>query len=134
MDRPEEYGPKGNTPKDIKRRKNIIGDYFARWNAAHPDKKIWNNSLQAYIHVKFLSINETKGHASVSFESTQKVFDLTAILRDAIVVKINKAKTNDKNQKAFDQMFILSYRTTRLLVGHQVSKDEYVLYCITAKK
>lgn len=125
--------PKGNTPKDIKTRKNIIGDYFARWNAAHPDKKIWNNSLQAYIHVKFLSINETKGHASVSFESTQKVFDLTAILRDAIVVKINKAKTNDKKQKAFDQMFILSYRTTRLLVGHQVSKDEYVLYCITAK-
>ena len=122
--------PKGNALEDIKTRKKIIGDFFAKWNATHPDKKIWNKSLQAYIHVKFLSINETKGHASISFESTRKVLDLTSILREAIVVKTNKAKTNDKNQKAFDQMIILSYRTSRLLVGHQVSKDEYVLYWV----
>lgn len=126
--------PKGNTPEDIKTRKRIIGDFYAKWIAAHPDKKIWNKSLKAYIHVKFLSINETKGHASVSFESTYNVFSMTDILKNAIVVKNNKAKTNDKNQKSFDKMIIMSYMTARLLVGHQTSKNEYVLYCITTKK
>ena len=54
--------PKGSTREDIKARKKIIGDFYASWIEAHPDKKIWNKSLHAYIHVKFQSINETKGH------------------------------------------------------------------------
>ena len=100
----------------------------------HPDKKIWNKSLQAYIHVKYQSINETRGHASLSYESTKAVFELTQILENAVLVKIKEAKSNDKNQKSFDQMLILSYKRYRLLVGHQTNKDEYVQYCITAKK
>ena len=115
-------------------RKQIIGDFYATWNAEHPDKKIWNKSLQAYIHVKYQSINETRGHASLSYESTKAVFELTQILENAVLVKIKEAKSNDKNQKSFDQMLILSYKRYRLLVGHQTNKDEYVQYCITAKK
>ncbi len=126
--------PEGNTPEDIKTRKKIIGDFYAQWNAAHPDKKIWNNALQAYIHVKYLSINETKGHTSLSYESTRALFELTDILKNAIILKKSKAKTNDKNQKSFDQMIIMSYGAARLLVGHQSSIDEYVLYCIMGKK
>ena len=49
--------PQGNTPEDAKARKQIIGDFYAKWNAEHPDKKVWNESLQAFIHIKFLSIN-----------------------------------------------------------------------------
>jgi len=30
-------------------------------------------------------------------------------------------------------IIIMSYKGIRLLVGHQTSKDENVLYCITAK-
>ena len=126
--------PQGNTPEDIKTRKKIISDFYAKWIAAHPDKRIWNESLQAYIHVKYLSINETRGHASVSFESTRAVLKMTGILKNATIVKTNDAKTNDKNQKAFDRMVIMSYKGIRLLVGHQTRKDEHVLYCITAKK
>lgn len=126
--------PQGNTPEDIKTRKKIISNFYAKWIAAHPDKKIWNKSLQAYIHVKYISINETRGHSSISPKSTRALFRLTAILKNGIVMKINKSKTDDENQKAFDQMYIMSYKGIRLLVGHQTSKDEYVLYCITAKK
>ena len=43
---------------------------YAKWIAEHPDKKVWNKALHAYIHIKFLSINETSGQASVSYEST----------------------------------------------------------------
>ena len=125
--------PRGTSSEDIKTRKKIIGDFYAGWNAAHPDKKIWNKSLGAYIHVKYQSINETKGHASISYDSTMAVMSLTEILREAIVSKRKQAKPNDKNQKAFDEMIFMYYKNIRLLVGHQKSSNEYVQYCITAK-
>ena len=126
--------PQGNTPEDNKARKIIIGDFYASWIADNPDKNVWNHSLQAYIHVKGQSINETKGHASTSYASTKAVFRLTEILEKAVVIKRKEAKNNDKNQKSFDQIIIMSFNGIRLLVGHQTSKDEYVQYCITAKK
>ena len=45
--------PRGNSREDIKARKQIINDFYANWIAEHPDKKVWNKSLHAYIHVKF---------------------------------------------------------------------------------
>lgn len=125
--------PRGTSPEDLKARKQIIADFYAQWNAKHPDKKVWNKSLNDYIHVKYQSLNETKGQASVSYDSTIAVLRLTEILEKAVVAKIKPAKKNDKNQKAFDQMVFMYYHGIRLLVGHQASKDEYVQYCITAK-
>ena len=60
--------------------------------------------------------------------------ELTDLLKNAVVSKIKPVKKNDKNQKSFDRMVILYYKGIRLLVGHQKSKDEYVQYCVTAKK
>ena len=87
--------PKGSTREDIKARKKIIGDFYASWIEAHPDKKIWNKSLHAYIHVKFQSINETKGHAALSIKSTLAVFSLTKILKEAYVVEKWAPKYDD---------------------------------------
>ena len=126
--------PKGTSPSDLKARKIIIADFYAKWNADHPDKKVWNDSLKAYIHVKYQSINETKGQASVSYESTMAVLKLTEILENAVVTKIKPSKQNDKNQKSYDRMVFMNYKGIRLLVGHQASKDEYVQYCISTKK
>ena len=35
--------PKGSTPEDIKVRKQLIGDFYAKWNAEHPRfwRKLW---------------------------------------------------------------------------------------------
>lgn len=126
--------PRGTGREDIKARRQIIKDYYASWCAEHPDKKVWNNSLNAFIHVKFQSINETAGQASISYESTCAVLRLTEILKNAVFVKSKKAKSGDKNQKAFGRMLFLYYDGIRLLAGHQKSTDEYVQYCITAKK
>ena len=114
--------PKGNSREDINTQKQIIGDFYAKWNAEHSDKKVWNDSLRAYIHVKYQSINETKGQASISYESTKAVLRLTELLKKATVGKIKRAKPNDKNQKSFDQMVFLYHKGVRLLVGHQASK------------
>ena len=126
--------PRGNSREDIKARKQIINDFYANWIAEHPDKKVWNKSLHAYIHVKFQSINETKGHASISYKSTLAVLNLTELLEKAIVYQRKPSKHNDKNQRSFDQIIILYFNSIRLLVGHQKSKNEYVQYCITEKK
>ena len=125
--------PKGTSPEDLKARKKIIADYYANWCAEHPDKKVWNKSLNAYIHVKYQSLNETKGQASTSYESTKAVLRLTEILEKATIAKIKPTKKDDQNQKAYDKMIFMYHNGIRLLVGHQTSKDEYVQYCITAK-
>ena len=130
----EQVIPRGTSRDDMRTRKQIIGDFYVRWIAANPEKRVWNKSLNSYINVKFISINETKGQASVSDESTRAVMGLSDILKNAVVVNRKAAKTNDRNQKAFDKMIIMSYKEFRLLVGHQTSKNEYVQYCITAKK
>ena len=126
--------PRGSSPDDLKARKKIIAEYYAKWNADHPDKKVWNSSLNAFIYVKYQSLNETRGQASVSYESTMAVLRLTEILENAIVTKIKPSKKNDKNQKAYDRMVFMYYKGIRLLVGHQASTNEYVQYCISTKK
>ena len=125
--------PKGRSREDIKARKQLIKDYYAKWNAEHPDKKVWNKSLHAYIHVKFRSINETSGRASTSYESTLEVFRMTEIMAKATLVKRVPAKRNDENQKPFSEILIMHYETAMLAVGKQRTTGEYVQYCISSR-
>ena len=126
--------PQGSTREDIKARRQIIKDFYAQWIAAHPEKRVWNKSLKAYIYVKFQSINETLGHAPVSYESTKAVLNLTDLLSMAVKVKYKKAKTNDKNQRQYSEMVLLYYQDVRLIVGKQRTTGEYVQYCVTKKE
>ncbi len=123
--------PKGNSREDIKARKQIIKDFYAAWIADHPDKKVWNKSLKAYIHIKFTSINETVGHASGTAESTEAVLNLSTILEKACLISQKQRKQEDNNQKQFSRILILMYGNVKLTVGLQRSTGEYVQYCIT---
>ena len=122
--------PRGYGREDIKARRQIIKDFYAAWIAQHPEKKVWNNSLKAFIHVKFQSINETVGHAAVSFESTLAVMHLTEILENASISEKWTVKHNDKNQKPYAKMFLLRWKTYRLIVGLQKTTGEYVQYYV----
>lgn len=123
--------PQGHTPEDNKTRRKIIKDFYSQWILEHPEKAVWNTSLQAYIHVKGTSINEILGHASRSADATAAQFHLTQILSEATLVKQGPPKHGDKNQKAFSNIFILRWKGCRLLVGFQSSKAEYVLYYLS---
>jgi hypothetical protein len=123
--------PRGNSREDIKARKQIIKDFYAAWIAEHPDKKVYNKSLKADIHVKFLSINETVGHASGTYESTEAVTRLTEILENARVIMRKPRKQEDKNQKMFSRIVILMNGSVKLTVGRQKNTGEYIQYCIT---
>ena len=122
--------PRGNSREDIKARKQIIKDFYAAWIAEHPEKKVFNKSLKAYIHVKFQSINETVGHAAISFESTLAIMHLTEILAKASISEKLPIKYNDKNQKPYSKMFLLRWKSYRLIVGFQKSTGEYVQYYV----
>ncbi len=126
--------PQGNSREDNKARKQIIKDFYASWIAEHPDKKIWNNSLKGFIHIKGQSINETAGHASLSYESTQAVFQMTEVLKEATVRETWVPKHGDKNQKPYSKMYFLRWKNYRLIVGFQKSKGELVQYYIGSEQ
>ena len=122
--------PKGKEREDIKIRRQIIKDFYADWIAHHPDKKVWNTSLKAYIHIKFQSINETAGHAALSYDSTEAVLKLSEVLRNASFAGILPRKYNDQNQKPFSKMILLRWKKYRVIVGLQKSTGEYVQYYV----
>ena len=123
--------PTGHTREEIKVREKLIKDFYAKWISEHPDKKVWNKSLGEYIHVKFLSINETYEKASRSYASTLAVFQLTDILENAVQISQKPAKRNTQNQKSFDTLLMMQYHNVKLVVGRQRSNQELVQYCIT---
>lgn len=122
--------PRGTSREDIILRRQIIKDFYASWCAEHPDKKVWNQSLQAYIHVKFQSINETAGHAALSYESTVAVTHLSEVLANAVPAGNLPRKYNDKNQKPYSKMILMRWNKCRLIIGLQKSTGEYVQYYV----
>ena len=126
--------PIGHTKEEIKVREKLIKDFYSKWISEHPDKKIWNKGLSEYIHVKFLSINETYEKASRSYESTLAVFQLTEILENATLANTKLAKRNTKNQKQFEALLMMQYNNIKLTVGRQRSNQELVQYGITVPK
>lgn len=123
--------PVGKTREDIKTRERIIKEFYAKWIAENPTKKVMNCELGQYIRVKFLSINETYEKAARSYDSTLAVLRLTEILEKACLVKEISPKRNTSNQKQFERMLVMRYENIRLTVGLQRSCQELVQYCIT---
>ena len=68
--------PVGSDKESIKAREKIIKDFYAHWIAENPSKRIWNEHLQDYILVKFISINETYNKAARRYESTLAVLSI----------------------------------------------------------
>ena len=123
--------PRGNSREDIKARRQIIKDFYASWIAEHPDKKVWNKSMNAYIVIKNDSVNETLGHAPRSVEATQAQLHLSEILSDAVYVKMMPPKHGDNNQKKYSKMILLRWRSCRVIIGQRKTTGEYVQYYIS---
>ena len=129
--------PQGRTKAEIQQREKFIKDFYANWNAANPEKRIYNTHLQAFIYVKFLSIQETAEKAARSFKSTLAVTYLTEILELAKVVINTKPKVGNKKQSRFSDVIIMqhskkNFGKIKLTVGILRGSREKVQYCITA--
>lgn len=124
--------PKGNSREEVKIRERLIKDFYAGWIAENPEKKMWNENLQDYILVKFLSINETAEKAARQYKSTMAVMRLSELLSKARVITEVPVKRGTKKQKPFLKMLIMQLNNIRMIVGIQKSTGDKVQYCITA--
>ena len=134
----------GDTKDDKKQRKQFIIDFYGKWIVANPTKRLYNNSLEAFIEVRFLSLEETAQHASLNYKSTVAVTFLSEIIENAIAQKdkngniITKMpKSNVKNQSRFSKLFIMEHEKAdfgkiKLTVGELRGSGQKIQYCITA--
>ena len=129
--------PEGNTLDDIKRRTQIIRDFYREWKVKNPSQRKYNLSLKEYINIRMVSIVETSEHAAKSYLSTLAVLQLDAILVGARMVSQRKTKPGNKNQQPFERMLIMEYElvgigTVKMTVGVRRRTQEKVQYFITA--
>ena len=124
--------PQGNSREEVKLRDQIIKDFYAGWIAENPEKKMWNEDLQDYILVKYLSITETAEKAARQYESTLAVMRLSELLTKSKKVAEVPPKKGTKNQKPFLKMYIMQLDNIKMTVGLQKSTGDKVQYCITA--
>ena len=136
--------PVGNEKEDYKARKKFIANFYVNWITANPTKHIYNNSLNSFIEVKYLSMNETAGKAAYNYKSTLAVTFLTEILENAKAKKdrngnvvFEKPKEKVKNQERFSKIFTMYYEKpafgkVKLTVGELRGSKQKVQYCITA--
>ena len=134
----------GDTKEDKKQRKQFIVDFYGKWIIANPEKRLYNKSLKAFIEVRFLSVEETAGHASTTYQSTVAVTFLPEIIKNAVVQKDKKGniiadtpKPNVKNQARFSKFFVMEYNKAdfgkiKLTVGELRGSGQKIQYCITA--
>ena len=134
----------GDTKEDKKQRKQFIIDFYGKWIIANSIKHLYNKSLEAFIEVRFLSLEETSGHASLKYKSTVAVTFLSEIIENAAVPKDKQGniiaempKQNVKNQLRFSKIFIMGYNKTgfgkiKLTVGELRGSGQKIHYCITA--
>ena len=102
----------------------MIRQFYYQWMQKHQDKRIFNDSLDDYVYIKYISINETAGHASLRYLSTLAVLQLDAILPNAILKEKKRIDHKTKNQKGFNSMLIMEYvcpgiGPVRLTVGQK---------------
>jgi len=134
----------GNNKEDKKQRKQFIVDFYGKWIVANPTKRLYNKSLEAFIDVRFLSLEETAGHASLKYKSTVAVTFLSEIIENAIAPKDKNGniitempRPNVKNQSRFSKIYIMMYEKAefgkiKLTVGELRGSGQKIQYCVTA--
>ena len=128
----------GDATEDKKARKKFIKEFYRNWGMLNPTKQVFNNSLNDYISVKHISVEETAGQASIRYKSTLAILFLSEILENATQKgnPRNSDPTKD-NQKRFEKIIIMEYvkpefGKIKLIVGIRRNTKEKVQYCITA--
>ena len=130
--------PSGDSTEDKKQRKRFILDFYKIWGTLNPQKQVFNKSLNDFVNVRHISVEETAGQASTRYKSTLAIVFLSEILAKAVQkgTPKNSDPTKD-NQKRFEKIIIMEYNKPefgkiKLTVGVKRGTKEEVQCCITA--
>lgn len=129
--------PTGDSVEDRRKRYNLIYAFYENWKQRNPEHNKYNISLEDYINIRSVSLDETAAQASLTYLSTLAVLQLDAILTNAWLVKQVPSKQQSKNQRSFESILIMEYicegvGRVKLTVGVRRSDKKKVQYCITA--
>ena len=129
--------PTGDSTEDRRHRQKIILSFYHDWKKRNPEAKKYNFNLKDDINIRYVSLEETAGQASMTYLSTLAVLQLDAILTNAVLVETTPANPKKKNQKGFKSMLRMSYNCpgiglVKMMVGVKQSDRTKVQYCITA--
>ena len=100
-----------------KARHIIIVKAYKDWIQSVPNKKVWNRSLNNYIHINALSITETANLASLSYWSTYAVLHLDYILRYAEKDGPTRTPKPNENQSKFSRIQIMKCYVAKNRLG-----------------
>jgi len=128
--------PTGDAAEDKRARHKLILRFYHQWKSKNPEAKRYNFSLKDDINIKHVSLEETAGHASLTYLSTLAVLQLDAILSNAVFMEKVPANPKKTNQNKFESMLRMEYQCVgigliKLLVGVKRSDKTKVQYCIT---
>ncbi len=120
-----------------KARHIIIVKAYKDWIQSVQNKKVWNRSLNNYIHINALSITETANWASLSYWSTYAVLHLDYILRYAEKDGPTRTPKPNENQSKFSKIqimkcYVAKIGWVKMTVGILRSDGRNIQYCITA--
>ena len=129
--------PAGDSTEERRKRQKIILKFYHQWKKRNPESKRFNLALKDDINIRYVSIEETAGQASLSYLSTLAVLQLDAILTNAVLIETTPSNPKKKNQKGFQSMLRMSYicpgiGIVKMMVGVRHSDKSKVQYCITA--
>lgn len=129
--------PTGDSTEDKRRRHKIILEFYHYWKKRNPEAKRYNLNLKDDINIRYISLEETAGHASLTYLSTLAVLQLDAILTNAVLVEKLPANQKKHNQKGFESLLRMFYNcpgigVVIMYVGVKRSDKSKVQYCITA--
>lgn len=74
--------PMGQSIEEIKIREKLIDDFFRKWVEEHPEKMVFNKSLQENILLRSVSAIEAKEHSAKQYHSTCAFMQLDEVLTD----------------------------------------------------
>ena len=134
--RPEDI-PAGNSVEERRARQKLIWRFYEQWKKDHPELSVYNNDIKENINIRHISIEETSGHASLTYLSTLAVLQLDQILQNAVLVGEKSVKGTTSNQRMFNKIILMEYNLVgigrvKLTVGVRRSDRTKVQYCITA--
>ena len=129
--------PTGDSSEDRRKRQKIILTFYHQWKKNNPESKRYNLDLKDDINIRYVSLEETAGQASLSYLSTLAVLQLDAILTNSVLNETTPANPKKKYQKGFQSMLRMSYNCpgigmVKMIVGVKKSDKSKVQYCITA--
>ena len=128
--------PMGNSREEIEIRRTIIHNFIQEWRNSHEDKRIFNENLGEYIRINQVFLLESVAHSVANYKSTKAVLMLEEIMTKAVYIGISRKKEGDSNQKSFEKMIVMMYKSEQLgnvkmTVGIKNRTHEKIEYSIT---